>query len=293
MGAKENKQHLVMGTSSRSVRERYELTGRVAVITGGVGMLGIRHGETVAELGGIPVLIDLDRNKLQCAADQINEKYGSGAVGLVTDITSQGEVEKLGEKVMADFGRIDILINNAANNPTPSEQSGDYGGSIRLEKFSMERWLSDLSVGLNGAFLCSRVFGTEMAKAKQGVILNIGSDLGIIGPDQRLYRRDGYPLDKQPVKPVTYSVIKSGLMGLTRYLATYWAESGIRANLIAPGGVRADQDPEFIERVSNLIPLGRLAEPDEYKAAVAFLISDASSYMTGAIISVDGGRTCW
>ena len=161
------------------------------------------------------------------------------------------------------------------------------------KKISMERWLSDLSVGLTGAFLCSRVFGTEMAKAKQGVILNIGSDLGLIAPDQRLYRRDGYPLERQPVKPVTYSVVKSGLIGLTRYLATYWAESGVRANLIAPGGVRAGQDLDFIERVSNLIPLGRMADPDEYKAAVAFLISDASSYMTGAILSVDGGRTCW
>ena len=293
MDAKKNIQHSAIGSSSTSVREKFELTGRVAVITGGAGLLGIRHGEAVAELGGIPVLIDVDENGVELVAKQLNEKYGSDAIGLVTDITSQDEVERLGGKVMGDFGRVDILINNAANNPKSSEQSGDYGDWIRLEKFPMERWFSDLSVGLTGAFLCSRVFGTEMAKAKQGVILNIGSDLGIIAPDQRLYRRDDRSLDKQPVKPVTYSVVKSGLIGLTRYLATYWAESGVRANLIAPGGVRADQDPDFIERISNLIPLGRLAEPDEYKAAVAFLISDASSYMTGAIISVDSGRACW
>ena len=293
MDAKKNIQHSAISSSSTSVREKFELTGRVAVITGGAGLLGIRHGEAVAELGGIPVLIDVDENGVELVAKQLNEKYGSDAIGLVTDITSTNEVEKLGDKVMGDYGHIDILINNAANNTNYSEQSVDNGDWVRLERFPMERWLSDLSVGLTGAFLCSRVFGTEMAKAQQGVILNIGSDLGLIAPDQRLYRLDGYPQDKQPVKPVTYSVVKSGLIGLTRYLATYWAESGVRANLIAPGGVRADQDLDFIERVSNLIPLGRMADPDEYKAAVAFLISDASSYMTGAILSVDGGRTCW
>ncbi len=132
-----------------------------------------------------------------------------------------------------------------------------------------------------------------MANAEQGVILNIGSDLGLIAPGQRLYRLEGIAPDQQPVKPVTYSVVKSGLIGLTRYLATYWAEAGVRANLIAPGGVQNDQDIVFVKRLSSLMPLGRMARPDEYKAAVAFLISDASSYMTGAVLPIDGGRTCW
>ena len=132
-----------------------------------------------------------------------------------------------------------------------------------------------------------------MAKAGKGAILNIASDLGAIGPDQRLYRKDGLPDQAQPVKPVSYSVVKSGLIGLTRYLATYWADRGVRANALLPGGVENNQDPAFIAKLTKLIPMGRMAQPDEYKAAVLFLVSDASSYMTGAMLSVDGGRTAW
>jgi NAD(P)-dependent dehydrogenase (short-subunit alcohol dehydrogenase family) len=144
-----------------------------------------------------------------------------------------------------------------------------------------------------GAFLCSRVFGTEMARRKSGVILSIASDLAVIAPDQRLYREPGLAESEQPVKPVTYSVVKSGLIGLTRYLATYWNDSGVRANAISPGGVYNHQPEDFVERLSQLIPMGRMAHADEYKGAILFLCSDASSYMTGANLIVDGGRSCW
>jgi NAD(P)-dependent dehydrogenase (short-subunit alcohol dehydrogenase family) len=162
-----------------------------------------------------------------------------------------------------------------------------------LENFPLDVWNDDLRVGLTGAFLCSRVFGSEMAKRGKGVILNIASDLALISPDQRLYRQLGIPDDQQPVKPVTYSVVKTGLIGLTRYLATYWASSGVRVNAISPGGVFNNQPEIFLAELYQRIPLGRMANADEYQGSILFLCSDASSYMTGANLVVDGGRTCW
>jgi NAD(P)-dependent dehydrogenase (short-subunit alcohol dehydrogenase family) len=132
-----------------------------------------------------------------------------------------------------------------------------------------------------------------MAKRKRGVIVNVASDLAVIAPDQRLYRQPGLPDDQQPVKPITYSVVKTGLIGLTRYLATYWAEAGIRVNAISPGGIYNNQPDDFVQRLTNLIPLGRMANMDEYQAAILYLCSDASAYMTGANLVVDGGRSCW
>ena len=134
---------------------------------------------------------------------------------------------------------------------------------------------------------------SKLAIQGGGVILNIASDLAVIAPDQRIYKKKGLPDKQQPTKPVSYSVVKTGLIGLTKYLATYWADKGVRVNSISPGGIYADQDPEFIQRLTNLIPLGRMAHEDEYKAAVIFLVSDASSYMTGANLVIDGGRSCW
>ena len=141
--------------------------------------------------------------------------------------------------------------------------------------------------------LCSKVFGYEMSKNGYGVILNISSDLGIIAPDQRIYKKEGLPENEQPVKPVTYSVIKHGLIGLTKYLAIYWADKGVRCNVLCPGGIYNNQPDEFVKKISHLIPLGRMAHEDEYKATVVFLVSDASSYMTGENLVIDGGRTCW
>jgi NAD(P)-dependent dehydrogenase (short-subunit alcohol dehydrogenase family) len=274
-----------------NVKDLFDLTGRVAIITGGTGLLGQQHAEAIARAGGIPVLADIRITGVDPQSREWQERFGGQAFAFQTDITDPESVKKLLEAVLAKFGRVDILINNAANNPK-MENKADVEFS-RLEFFPLEQWDADLNVGLKGAFLCSQVIGSEMARRKQGVIVNVASDLAVIAPDQRLYRKPGLPEDKQPVKPVTYSVVKTGLVGLTRYLATYWADSGIRVNAISPGGVYNNQPDDFVERLARLIPLGRMANANEYQAAILFLCSDASSYMTGNNLVIDGGRSSW
>jgi NAD(P)-dependent dehydrogenase (short-subunit alcohol dehydrogenase family) len=269
----------------------FELSGRVAVITGGAGLLGVQHARAIAGAGGIPVLVDLSAERVHQKALELCEEYTIEATGIVADITDEAAVRALLAQVLDRFGRVDILINNAANNPAV-ETSSDVAFS-RLENFPIDQWHADLSVGLTGAYLCCKIIGSEMARTKKGVIVNMASDLALIGPDQRLYRRPGLPEDRQPVKPVTYSVVKSALIGLTRYLATYWARDGVRVNAISPGGVFNAQPEEFLVKLNNLIPLGRMANADEYQGAILFLCSDASSYMTGANLVIEGGRTCW
>ena len=277
----------------KSVREAFDLTGRVAVITGGAGLLGVKHAEAIAEMGGIPVLVDLDGEKAEARAKEIAATFGVQALGLTTDVTQPEAVAHALSRTLEAFGRVDILINNAANNPKV-EGAGLSGVHwSRLENFPLDVWHQDLEVGLTGTFLCTQIIGSEMVRRGKGVILNIASDLAVIAPDQRIYRQPGLPEEQQLVKPVSYSVVKAGLLGLTRYLATYWAEKGVRVNAISPGGVYTNQGAGFVQRLSNLIPLGRMAHQDEYKAAIVFLVSDASSYMTGANLVIDGGRTCW
>lgn len=275
-----------------SAKDSFDLSDRVAIITGGAGLLGLQHAEAIAEMGGVPVLFDIDGDRAKAAAENLAKAHSRPALGFGTDITKRDEILRAVEQVLETFGRVDILINNAANNPKV-ESRDDKAHWSRLENFPQEIWDNDIAVGLTGAFLCSQIVGTELAKRGSGVILNVASDLAVIGPDQRIYRESHLTDEQQFVKPVTYSVVKSALLGLTRYLATYWAEKGVRVNAILPGGVQNQQDEAFVQRLQNLIPMGRMARPDEYKAAIVFLVSDASSFMTGASLIVDGGRTAW
>jgi NAD(P)-dependent dehydrogenase (short-subunit alcohol dehydrogenase family) len=206
------------------------------------------------------------------------------------DVTRESDIAAAAALIEASAGPVGILVNNAALDSKVAAGGGILEGS-RLENFRRERWDLEIAVGLTGAFLCAKVFGTAMAARGQGAILNIASDLSVIAPDQRLYRRPGVAEQLQPVKPVTYSVIKTGLIGLTRYLAGYWAGSGVRVNALSPGGVRTNQPDEFVARLTALIPLGRMAARDDYRAAVQFLCSDASAYMTGQNLVIDGGRS--
>ena len=273
------------------LQNKFDLNGKVAVITGGAGFLGVKHAEAIIYGGGIPVLVDIESAKPIEKAKALSQQHGSQTFGIVTNITKTNEVTEMLNWILRTLGHVYILINNAANNPK-MECSAGHAWS-RLENFSLSIWEQDIAVGLTGAFLCSKIVGTELARQRQGVILNVASDLGIIAPDQRIYRQENLPDDEQPVKPVTYSVVKSGLIGLTRYLATYWAAQCVRVNSLVPGGVVNGQPEDFIQRLANLIPIGRMADADEYQAAVLFLCSDASSYMTGANLIIDGGRTCW
>jgi NAD(P)-dependent dehydrogenase (short-subunit alcohol dehydrogenase family) len=277
--------------ASGNLTKVFDLSGRVAVITGGAGLLGVQHARAIAQAGGTPVLVDISSERATAKAKELAEEFHVPALGIAVDITQPSSVQALLADLLKRFGRVDILINNAANNPK-MEGSAEINFS-RLENFPLTQWHEDIGVGLTGAFLCCQVFGTHMAAQGKGVILNVASDLALIGPDQRLYRQPGLPDHLQPVKPVTYSVVKSALIGLTRYLATYWADHGVRVNSISPGGVSNGQPEEFLEKLSALIPLGRMANVDEYQGAILFLCSDASSYMTGANLVMDGGRTCW
>jgi NAD(P)-dependent dehydrogenase (short-subunit alcohol dehydrogenase family) len=266
---------------------RFRLDGRVAVITGGAGLLGVQHAAALAAAGALPVLADLDADAAAQAAGALDGPADHAQV----DITREEDVAALRDRVLERHGRVDILVNNAARNP--KVEDGAMAAATRLERLPLAEWERDLAVGLTGAFLCARVLGAEMAARGSGVILNVASDLAVISPDQRLYRVEGVPEDEQPVKPVTYSVVKTGLLGLTRYLATYWADRGVRVNAISPGGVFAGQPDEFLGRLAERVPLGRMAAVDEYREAVVFLCSDASSYMTGQNLVMDGGRTVW
>ena len=267
------------------------LEGIVAVVTGGAGMFGQQHALAIAAAGGIPVLADLPGAQPERIANEMSRQTGARITSCAMDVTDARGIALAAGEIERTIGAVSVLVNNAARNP--KVEGGSAAAFTRLENFSEEEWDADLNVGLKGAFLCAREFGTRMAARGKGSIVNIASDLALIAPDQRLYRRAGLPADQQPVKPVTYSVVKSGLIGLTRYLATYWADRGVRANAISPGGIYAHQPEEFVRRVSQLIPLGRMAKADEFRAALVFLCSDQSSYMTGSNLVLDGGRSCW
>ena len=270
----------------------FSLSGKIVVITGAAGLLGEKHAEAVAAYGGTPVLLDLSQTAVDVLAEKLNKQYKTDAIGFSIDITNESKVELLSNEVFKRFGKIDGLVNNAANNPKV-EATSEKNFS-RLENFPLNIWEQDIAVGLTGSYLCIKYFGFQISQNKDGgSIVNISSDLGVMAPDQRLYEEEGVADSQQNVKPVTYSVVKSGMIGLTRYLATYWADKNVRCNAMCPGGVENGQPESFLNKVHSRIPMNRLAQPNEYQGTLLWMLSDASSYLNGAIISVDGGRTTW
>ena len=274
------------------INKLFRLNGKIIIITGAAGLLGRKHAEAIAAYGGIPILLDLSEKTVSDLADQLKKKYNIAAEGFEVDITNEPQIKQNSDLIFKKFGKIDGLINNAANNPKVEDNSKE--NFSRLENFPLDIWNQDIAVGLTGAFLCAKYYGKKIAQNPDGgSIVNISSDLGLMAPDQRLYAIEGFASDQQPVKPVTYSVIKSGMIGLTRYLATYWVDQGVRCNAICPGGIENGQSEDFLREVSSRIPMNRLAKADEYQSTLIWMLSDASSYLNGAIVPVEGGRTAW
>ena len=274
--------------------EKYDLNGKTALITGASGLLGIEHAQALLNSRARVILTDINLENLKKTENSLVKINPRDLVSIkYMDVTKEQSVLDVYLNLVNQNISIDILINNAAVNPKLDKESS-ISSSSRLENFSVKEWDREISVGLTGAFICSKVFGNHMAKSKKGgCILNIASDLSVIAPDQRIYKKENIDDSLQPVKPVTYSVIKSGLIGLTKYLSTYWLGASIRCNSLSPGGVYNEQPEIFIEKLSNLIPLGRMARKDEYRSAIQFLCSDASSYMNGHNLVMDGGRSTW
>jgi len=267
------------------MKDSFNLNRKVIIVTGAAGLMGAQHCEAILSHDGIPVLLDINLSRLKKLKLRLDKKFSSDVGIYVVDITSEIAVQECSELVKKKFKTIDGLINNAANNPKVENPKENF--SNELPNFSLEMWNQDLAVGLTGSFLCTKYFGSLIAKNRNGgSIINISSDLGLIGPKQSLYSKKNF-------KPVSYSVVKSGIIGLTKYTSTYWADKNIRCNAICPGGIKNNQPESFLRKINKEIPLGRLAKKDEYQGVIVWILSDASSYLNGAVIPVDGGRTAW
>jgi NAD(P)-dependent dehydrogenase (short-subunit alcohol dehydrogenase family) len=271
--------------------ELFNLSGRVALVTGAAGLLGREFSRTLVEAGAQAVLADLDGREARALAEELSS-HGD-ALGVQVDVTDPGSVERMVAETLERFGRLDILVNSAALDPKIDPSSGaDH--TETFEDYPLELWNQALQVNLTGMFLVCQAAVRPMLAQEGGSIINICSIYGLVGPDQRIYRKVE-PEGQEAVryKPAYYSVTKAGVLGLTRYLATYYGGKGIRVNALTPGGVFNDHDEDFTQAYSARTVLGRMARKDELNGALLFLASDASSYMTGGNLVVDGGWTAW
>jgi len=274
-----------------TIQEKFDLTGRVAVVTGGVGLLGAEFCRTLAEAGAAVAVVDLNGPASHAVAESLT-KSGYQALALPTDITQPDSVNAAVEKVLATFGRLDVLVNSAALDPKFDPDAVNKGITPgAFEDYPLDLWNSALNVNLTGMFLMTQACVKPMiAQGKRGSVINICSTYGLNGPDQRIYVKEG---KRVAFKPVYYTVTKAGVMGFTKYLAAYYAGTEIRVNALTPGGVFNNHEDYFVGNYSAKTILGRMAKKDEMNGALLFLASDASSYMTGNNVVVDGGWTAW
>jgi len=271
-----------------NILDKFRLDGRVAVVTGGAGLLGREFCRTLAQAGAQVIVADYQAGDAGSVAEEISSA-GSKAVAVEVDVTSSAAIRSMVDKVVGEFGHLDILVCSAALDPKfdPS-QAGSHGNTF--EDYPLEKWKQALDVNLTGLFLSCQAAVKPMKQQGCGSIILICSTYGLVGPDQRIYDRPG---EVPQFKPVYYSVTKAGVLGLTRYLATYYAGTNIRVNALTPGGVYNQHDDLFVKNYSSRTVLGRMARRDEMNGALLFLASDASSYMTGSNLVVDGGWTAW
>jgi NAD(P)-dependent dehydrogenase (short-subunit alcohol dehydrogenase family) len=264
----------------------FSLNNKVAVVTGALGLLGKQHCLALAEAGATVVVCDLEEK----ACSDFAFSLEGDSIGVSVDITSPESVNTLKEHVVKKYKKIDVLVNNAAINDMFENPSAAAEMS-KFENYPLELWKKSLDVNITGTFLCSQIIGTQMAEQQSGSIINIASTYGIVAPDQSIYKREdgSQAFYKSPAYPAT----KGAVISFTKFLAAYWGNKGVRVNCLSPGGVENNQEDYFIRNYSGKTPLGRMAAPSDYKGAIVFLASEASSYMTGANLIVDGGWTAW
>ncbi|WP_422193580.1 SDR family oxidoreductase [Psychrobacillus psychrotolerans] len=273
---------------TQSYLEKFKLEGKTAIVTGGAGILGNHFCSGLADAGASVAVVDINIEEAQNVASSIVTKFGVRAFAVECDVTSELSVKIMVETVLAEFGEINILHNNAAG------KSNDLDAFFAdFEDYELDQWKEIMGTNLDGMFLVAKHVGKVMKEQqKGGSIIQTSSIYGVMAPDQRIYE-GSYYLDLQINSPAIYSASKAGVIGLTKYLATYWAKEGIRVNAITPGGVESGQNDTFKKNYSNRIPLGRMSQPEEMVGALIYLASDASSYVTGQNIIVDGGLNAW
>ena len=274
-----------------TILDKFNLKDQVAVVTGGVGLLGAEFCKTLAEAGAAVAVVDLNGDAANKVADGLI-KDGYKAMGIATDITKPDSVNAMVAAVLSTFGRLSVLVNSAALDPKFDPDAASKGiAPGAFEDYPLEQWNAAMNVNLTGMFLVTQACVKPMiAQGKKGSIINICSTYGLNGPDQRIYIKDG---KRVAYKPVYYTTTKAGVMGFTKYLAAYYAETEIRVNALTPGGVFNNHEEYFVKNYSAKTILGRMAKKDEMNGALLFLASDASSYMTGNNLIVDGGWTAW
>jgi NAD(P)-dependent dehydrogenase (short-subunit alcohol dehydrogenase family) len=280
-------------TVEKRLTELFSLKEKVAVVTGALGLIGKHHCHALAEAGASVVVCDL--NESECA--KFAATLPALSLGISADITHKKSVKDLKDKVISNYGKIDILVNNAAlNDKFVREDSVGEDPLAALEEskfenYPVEMFRKSIDVNVTGMFLCSQIIGTEMANRGYGSIINVASTYGIVAPDQSIYKNEKG--EQTFYKSAAYPVTKGAVISFTRFLAAYWGDKGVRVNTLSPGGVRDNQEEFFVKNYSAKTPLGRMAQPTDYKGALVFLASDASGYMTGANLVVDGGWTAW